>query len=128
MSTLPEHIQNAFKNVFRQIPQRILWKFEGEMKDKPNNVLTGNWFPQRDVLCKLYTVLIYLLQYNLKPVRYKFNLKIFEHCNRVPRIIYLCTNKTLLKYHNFIQSPHSTGRHPITCFSVGYIMKKALRK
>lgn len=52
MSTLPEYIQNAFKNVFRQIPQRILWKYEGEMEDKPDNVMTGNWFPQRDVLCK----------------------------------------------------------------------------
>lgn len=50
MSTLPEHIQNTFKNVFRRIPQRVLWKFEGEMKDKPDNVMTGNWFPQRDVL------------------------------------------------------------------------------
>jgi len=58
MSTLPEHIQNAFKNVFRQIPQRILWKFEGEMKDKPNNVMTGNWFPQRDVLCQLYMYIV----------------------------------------------------------------------
>lgn len=52
MSTLPERIQNTFKNVFRQLPQRILWKYEGEMKDKPDNVMTGNWFPQRDVLCK----------------------------------------------------------------------------
>ncbi|CAH1709870.1 UDP-glucosyltransferase 2 [Aphis gossypii] len=50
MSSLPDHIQDTFKNVFRQIPQRVLWKFEGEMKDKPNNVMTGNWFPQRDVL------------------------------------------------------------------------------
>uniref|UniRef100_A0A2S2N847 UDP-glucuronosyltransferase n=1 Tax=Schizaphis graminum TaxID=13262 RepID=A0A2S2N847_SCHGA len=50
MSSLPEHIQDTFKNVFRQIPQRVLWKFEGEMKDKPDNVMTGNWFPQRDVL------------------------------------------------------------------------------
>lgn len=52
MSTLSEQIQNTFKNVFRKIPQRVLWKYEGEMKDKPDNVMTGNWFPQRDVLCK----------------------------------------------------------------------------
>ncbi|XP_050419836.1 UDP-glucosyltransferase 2-like isoform X2 [Adelges cooleyi] len=50
MSTLPEHIQNTFKNVFRQIPQRVLWKYEGEMKDKPDNVITGTWFPQREIL------------------------------------------------------------------------------
>jgi len=52
MSTLPDHIQNAFKNLFRQIPQKVLWKFEGEMEGKPDNVMTGNWFPQRDVLRK----------------------------------------------------------------------------
>lgn len=52
MSSLPENIQNAFKNVFRKIPQRVLWKFEGEMENKPENVLTGKWFPQRDVLSK----------------------------------------------------------------------------
>lgn len=58
MSSLPDHIQDTFKNVFRQIPQRVLWKFEGEMKDKPNNVMTGTWFPQRDVLCKYLFFLI----------------------------------------------------------------------
>ncbi|KAF0755321.1 UDP-glucuronosyltransferase 2B17-like, partial [Aphis craccivora] len=50
MSTLPDNIQNAFKEAFAQIPQRILWKYEGEMKDKPNNVMTSKWFPQRDLL------------------------------------------------------------------------------
>ncbi|CAH1737610.1 unnamed protein product [Aphis gossypii] len=50
MSTLPNHIQNAFKETFAQISQRILWKYEGEMKDKPINVMTSNWFPQRDIL------------------------------------------------------------------------------
>jgi glucuronosyltransferase len=52
MSSLPENVQNAFKEVFAQLPQRVLWKYEGEMKDKPENVMTMNWFPQRDVLCK----------------------------------------------------------------------------
>ncbi|XP_060869962.1 UDP-glucosyltransferase 2-like [Metopolophium dirhodum] len=50
MSSLPDHIQDTFKNVFRQIPQRVLWKYEGEMEDKPDNVMIGNWFPQREVL------------------------------------------------------------------------------
>ncbi|KAL5244414.1 hypothetical protein ACI65C_011824 [Semiaphis heraclei] len=50
MSTLPDHIQNAFKEALAQVPQRVLWKYEGEMKDKPLNVLTIKWFPQRDIL------------------------------------------------------------------------------
>lgn len=59
MSTLPDHIQNAFKNVFRRLPQSVLWKFEGEMENKPDNVMTGNWFPQRDVLRKCFMHYIY---------------------------------------------------------------------
>ncbi|XP_060853245.1 UDP-glucosyltransferase 2-like isoform X2 [Rhopalosiphum padi] len=50
MSTLPVHIQNAFKEALAQVPQRVLWKYEGEMKDKPKNVMTSKWFPQRDIL------------------------------------------------------------------------------
>jgi len=52
MSTLPEHIQNAYKDGLSQVPQRVLWKYEGEMKNKPTNVLTRKWFPQREILCK----------------------------------------------------------------------------
>lgn len=62
MSTLPDHIQNTFKEVLGQLPQRVLWKYEGVMKDKPNNVMTSKWFPQRDVLCKM---LKYDNRYNL---------------------------------------------------------------
>lgn len=51
MSTLPENIQKAFVEVLSQVPQRILWKYEGEMADKPSNVMTRKWFPQRDILC-----------------------------------------------------------------------------
>ncbi|CAI6352176.1 unnamed protein product [Macrosiphum euphorbiae] len=50
MSTLPDHIQNAFKEALAQVPLRVLWKYEGEMKDKPINVMTSKWFPQRDIL------------------------------------------------------------------------------
>lgn len=50
-STLPDHIQNAFKDAFAGLPQRVLMKYEGEMMDKPKNVMTGKWLPQRDILC-----------------------------------------------------------------------------
>ncbi|KAL5240578.1 hypothetical protein ACI65C_007988 [Semiaphis heraclei] len=50
MSTLPEHIQNAYKDGLSQVPQRVLWKYEGEMKNKPTNVMTRKWFPQREIL------------------------------------------------------------------------------
>ncbi|XP_025201748.1 UDP-glucuronosyltransferase 2B7-like [Melanaphis sacchari] len=50
VSSLPEHIENAFKEALANVPQRVLWKYEGEMKDKPKNVMTKKWFPQREIL------------------------------------------------------------------------------
>lgn len=53
MSMLPEHIQNAYIEALARVPQRILWKYEGEMPNKPANVMTRKWFPQREILCKI---------------------------------------------------------------------------
>ncbi|XP_060851913.1 UDP-glucosyltransferase 2-like isoform X2 [Rhopalosiphum padi] len=50
LSTMPDHIQNAFKDALAELPQRVLLKYEGEMKDKPKNVMTSKWLPQRDIL------------------------------------------------------------------------------
>ncbi|XP_050427348.1 UDP-glucosyltransferase 2-like isoform X5 [Adelges cooleyi] len=50
MSSFPDHIKTAFKLALARLPQRILWKYESEMEDKPDNVMTRNWFPQRDIL------------------------------------------------------------------------------
>lgn len=52
LSTLPPHIQKAFIEALAEVPQRVLLKYEGEMKDKPKNVMTSKWLPQRDILCK----------------------------------------------------------------------------
>ncbi|CAH1709462.1 unnamed protein product [Aphis gossypii] len=50
MSSLPENVVSVFRECFSQIPQKVLWKYEGDMKDKPKNVMTRKWFPQRDIL------------------------------------------------------------------------------
>ncbi|XP_060834135.1 UDP-glucosyltransferase 2-like [Rhopalosiphum padi] len=50
MSSLPEHIKNSFIEVLAQIPQRVLWKYEGELKNKPKNLMIKKWLPQRDIL------------------------------------------------------------------------------
>ncbi|CAI6347273.1 unnamed protein product [Macrosiphum euphorbiae] len=50
MSSLPESIQSAFRKALARVPQKVLWKYEGEMKDKPKNVMTRKWIPQRDIL------------------------------------------------------------------------------
>lgn len=56
VSTIPENIQESIKKVLAKLPQRILLKYEGEMKDKPKNVMTKKWFPQRDILSKVYNL------------------------------------------------------------------------
>ncbi|XP_050521172.1 UDP-glucosyltransferase 2-like [Daktulosphaira vitifoliae] len=51
MDTLPKTMQQAFKEAFSELPQRILWKFESdEMANQPKNVMIKKWFPQRDIL------------------------------------------------------------------------------
>lgn len=52
MSSLPKHIQKAFIEAFAQIPQRVLWKYDGEIEDLPDNIMIKKWFPQRDILRK----------------------------------------------------------------------------
>nr|CAD7433258.1 unnamed protein product [Timema monikensis] len=43
--------RRAFLEAFSELPQRVLWKWEGdELPDKPDNVLTQKWMPQFDIL------------------------------------------------------------------------------
>jgi len=42
-----------FKDVFAKLPIRVLWKYEEEMPDKPDNVYISKWMPQRDILSML---------------------------------------------------------------------------
>ncbi|XP_066904020.1 UDP-glycosyltransferase UGT4 [Halyomorpha halys] len=46
---------NAFLQVFRELPQRVMLKYNPENgTDIPPNVKTSKWFPQQDVLGKLF--------------------------------------------------------------------------
>lgn len=54
LSSLPEHIIKSFKEAFANVPQKVLWKYEGEMNDVPKNVMIKKWFPQRDILRKIF--------------------------------------------------------------------------
>lgn len=50
VSTLPKHIIQTFKDVFSKLPIRVLWKYEDEMPDKPDNIYISKWMPQGDIL------------------------------------------------------------------------------
>lgn len=50
-SDMPPRLQEAFIETFRNLPQRVLWKFEGTIPANiPDNVLIWKWFPQHDIL------------------------------------------------------------------------------
>jgi len=53
VSTLPKQVLQTFKDVFAMLPIRVLWKYEEEMPDKPDNVYISNWMPQRDIMSML---------------------------------------------------------------------------
>ena len=58
-SMMPENYRKMFLNVFSQLKQRVLWKWETEQMDGlPPNVKLSKWIPQADVLgdsrCRLF--------------------------------------------------------------------------
>ncbi|XP_036432521.1 UDP-glucuronosyltransferase 1A5-like isoform X6 [Colossoma macropomum] len=51
VSELPEVKAKEFFDAFRQIPQRVLWRYTGVVpKDAPKNVRLMKWLPQNDLL------------------------------------------------------------------------------
>ncbi|XP_067373516.1 UDP-glucuronosyltransferase-like isoform X1 [Channa argus] len=51
VSNLPEEKAKQFFDAFRQIPQRVLWRYTGvPPKDVPKNVRLMKWLPQNDLL------------------------------------------------------------------------------
>nr|XP_018904950.1 PREDICTED: UDP-glucuronosyltransferase 2B14-like [Bemisia tabaci] len=59
---LSKHMSNErkqlFLKAFSQLPQRVLWKFEGEtLQNVPKNVIVRKWCPQTDILGHNNTVL-----------------------------------------------------------------------
>ena len=49
-SKMPEAKRQLFLNVFSQLKQRIIWKWEAPMPDAPDNVLISSWLPQTSLL------------------------------------------------------------------------------
>ncbi|KAG7241714.1 hypothetical protein INR49_025179, partial [Caranx melampygus] len=51
VSTMPEERAKQFFDGFRQIPQRVVWRYTGAVpKDVPKNVRLMKWLPQNDLL------------------------------------------------------------------------------
>ncbi|XP_074551633.1 UDP-glucuronosyltransferase-like [Halichoeres trimaculatus] len=51
VSNMPEDTAKQFFEAFRQLPQRVLWRYTGTPpKDVPKNVKLMKWLPQNDLL------------------------------------------------------------------------------
>ncbi|XP_042894391.1 UDP-glycosyltransferase UGT5-like isoform X2 [Penaeus japonicus] len=48
--TMPERWRDLFLQAFRMLPQRVVWKYEGDLSGVPDNVLIRKWLPQQDLL------------------------------------------------------------------------------
>lgn len=57
--------RQMFLNVFNKIPQRILWKWEGELTGKPSNIMIRKWMPQRDILGTYLTYFMLIILFKL---------------------------------------------------------------
>ena len=55
--TMPPEYRQSFLEAFRRLPQRILWKYEGDLEGASDNVRVSSWLPQQDVLGKKVTLL-----------------------------------------------------------------------
>jgi len=48
---MPARKRQIFINVFAQLKQRVLWKYESDFgAELPSNVMVGKWLPQQDLL------------------------------------------------------------------------------
>lgn len=45
-----ENQREAFVKAFGKLKQKVIWKYEAELPNKPKNVKTMKWLPQRDIL------------------------------------------------------------------------------
>ncbi|MEQ2288364.1 hypothetical protein AMECASPLE_021910 [Ameca splendens] len=51
ISDLPEDIAATFLDAFRQIPQKVIWRYTGKLPSRiPDNVKMMKWVPQNDLL------------------------------------------------------------------------------
>lgn len=53
--TMKQSRREEITNVFASLAETILWKWESDLLDKPANVHTSKWFPQRDILGAAFT-------------------------------------------------------------------------
>ncbi|XP_053649663.1 UDP-glycosyltransferase UGT5 isoform X3 [Cherax quadricarinatus] len=49
-SSMPVQYRDIFIGAFRRLPQRVIWKYEEDLENVPDNVMISKWLPQQDIL------------------------------------------------------------------------------
>nr|XP_053656172.1 UDP-glucosyltransferase 2-like isoform X2 [Cherax quadricarinatus] len=49
-TNIPVQYRDVFVQAFRRLPQRVIWKYDGDLEDVPDNVMIRKWLPQQDIL------------------------------------------------------------------------------
>jgi glucuronosyltransferase len=52
-TTMPNSTRKKFVNVFSQLKQKVVWKWESESMEEdavPENIILKKWLPQQDIL------------------------------------------------------------------------------
>jgi len=50
-SSIPKETLQSFMNVFANLPQKVVWKWEDEVPENlPKNIFMSKWLPQQDLL------------------------------------------------------------------------------
>lgn len=64
--TLPEEKREAILHSISKLKQRVLWKWENDtIPNQPSNLFIRKWMPQRDILCKNFSILfVVFLRYS----------------------------------------------------------------
>lgn len=50
ISTLPQSIIEVIIEAFEEIPQKVIWKFDGKIDNLPSSIMSRKWLPQREIL------------------------------------------------------------------------------
>ncbi|XP_025162999.1 UDP-glucuronosyltransferase 2B9-like [Harpegnathos saltator] len=50
MTSFPTYVLRAFYEVFASLPYKIVWKFNGQLPEKFDNIYTATWLPQQSIL------------------------------------------------------------------------------
>ena len=53
---MPKEFKKVFIKTFSKLPFKVLWKYEDETINLPDNVMIKKWMPQQDIIGKFISI------------------------------------------------------------------------